>query len=55
MSNDNQPSTVAELKQANRELTESLKKCQALVDQCRDRLAAEGEASFLLGPRKPRS
>lgn len=47
MSNDNQPATVAELRQANRELTESLKKCQALVAERREKLAANGEASFL--------
>lgn len=47
VSNDNQPATVAELKLANRELTESLEKCRALVSECRDRLAAKGEASFL--------
>jgi hypothetical protein len=52
MSNDNEPSSVTELKQANRDLTESLKKCQALVAECRDKLAANGEASFLLDPRQ---
>lgn len=53
MSNDNEPASVAELKQANRELSESLKRCQTLVAECRDKLAAKGEASFLIDPARP--
>lgn len=56
MSNDNEPVSVAELKQANRELSDSLKRCQTLVAECRDKLAAKGEASFLVDPaRRPKS
>ena len=51
MLNDNEPTSVAELKKANRELTDSLRKCQDLVTQCREQLAANGEESFLLAPR----
>ncbi len=40
MSNDNQPETRAELEAANRELRTSLKKCEALVQECRERLVA---------------
>ena len=47
MSNDNEPSTLAELKQANLDLKDSLQKCQALVAECREKLEANGEASFL--------
>lgn len=53
--NDNEPISVAELTKANRELTESLRKCQDLVTQCRDKLAASGEASFFLLPKKSRA
>ncbi len=38
-SNDDQP-TRAELEAANRELKASLKKCEALVADCRDNLVA---------------
>jgi hypothetical protein len=40
MPNDNQPKTRAELEAANRELRTSLKKCEALVEECRERLVA---------------
>jgi hypothetical protein len=41
--NDNEPASMAELKQANRDLSESLKKCQALVAECREKLVSKGE------------
>jgi len=47
MINDNEPESVDELKAANRALTRSLKRCQALVDECREKLA-EGQPPFLL-------
>lgn len=56
MSNDDEPASVAELRQANRELSESLKRCQTLVTECREKLAAKGEASFLIDPAgRPKS
>ena len=39
-SNDNQPPSRAELEAANRELKASLKRCEELVADCRDRLVA---------------
>jgi hypothetical protein len=45
VSNDNQPATIAELKLANRELRDSLKRCQELVADCREKLGASSEAS----------
>lgn len=50
VSNDNEHQTVAELNEANRELRESLKRCQVLVAECREKLAAKGEQTFLTGP-----
>jgi hypothetical protein len=47
MHNDNDAASLAELKEANRELAESLRKRRALVQEWRERLAADGEASFL--------
>jgi hypothetical protein len=38
LSNDNQRPTRAELEAANRELRASLKRCEALVSDCRDKL-----------------
>lgn len=40
MSNDNRPETRAELQATNRALRTSLKKCEALVQECREKLAA---------------
>jgi hypothetical protein len=40
ISNDNDPPSRAELQAANRELKASLKRCEELVDDCRDRLVA---------------
>ena len=37
-SNDNQLPTRAELNAANRELKASLKRCEALVSDCKDKL-----------------
>ena len=47
MINDNEPESVDELKAANRALTRSLKRCQALVEECREKLA-EGQPPFLV-------
>jgi hypothetical protein len=38
-SNDNQLHTRAELEASNRELRASLKRCEALVSDCKDKLA----------------
>lgn len=48
---ENEPAAVAALKRANQDLSRSLKRCQAIVDECRDKLEAQGEASFLLGSK----
>ncbi|HUQ31501.1 MAG TPA: hypothetical protein VM095_05240 [Pyrinomonadaceae bacterium] len=40
MSNDNRPETRAELEATNRALRMSLKKCEAMVEACREKLAA---------------
>ena len=37
-SNDNRPPTRAELEASNRELRASLKKCEDLVSDCKDKL-----------------
>jgi CelD/BcsL family acetyltransferase involved in cellulose biosynthesis len=47
MHNNNDAASLAELKEANRELAESIGKRRALVQEWRERLAADGEASFL--------
>jgi hypothetical protein len=39
-SNDNQRLTRAELERSNRELRASLEKCEQLVSDCKDKLAA---------------
>ena len=39
-SNDNERLTRAELEQSNRELRASLQKCEELVSDCKDKLAA---------------
>jgi cellobiose-specific phosphotransferase system component IIA len=50
-SNDDQLPTRAELEAANRELKASLKKCEALVADCRDKLAAAHEVKTDLTKR----
>jgi hypothetical protein len=55
MLNDNEPATIAELKEENLRLEESLKRCHALVDDCRQALTKTGEGSFLLNPRRDAS
>jgi cellobiose-specific phosphotransferase system component IIA len=50
-SNDDQLPTRAELESANRELQASLKKCEALVADCRDKLAAAHEVKTDLTKR----
>jgi hypothetical protein len=41
-SNDNQLATRAELEASNRELRASLKKCEDLVSDCKDKVQAYG-------------
>lgn len=48
MSEEREPQTLAELEQANQELSASLERCQALLSDYRQSLAATGEATFLL-------
>ncbi len=48
MLNDNRPETRAELEASNRALRMSLKKCEALIAQCREKLR---EARTRLVPR----
>lgn len=50
LSNDNKHEAVAELTEANLILRESLKRCQVLVAECREKLAEKGEQTFLTGP-----
>jgi hypothetical protein len=45
MHNDNEAATMAELETENRRLRSSLKKCQAMVEDCRAKLAATGDGS----------
>ena len=49
--NDDQLPMRAELEAANRELKASLKKCEALVADCRDKLAAPHEVKTDLTKR----
>jgi len=50
-SNDDRLPTRAELEAANRELKASLKKCEARVADCRDKLAAAHEVKTDLAKR----
>ena len=45
MLNDNHVASVAEVEQENRRLRASLKKCQAMVADCRAKLSDQMEAS----------
>jgi hypothetical protein len=52
VSNDNEPATLAELKAANRELTESLERCHALVAEYREILATNDEDTSSIGANR---
>lgn len=50
MNNDNDPASVAELQQENLRLRRSLRKCQSLVEECRTKLLAKDDPSFMIPP-----
>ncbi len=43
--NDNEAATMAELETENRRLRSSLEKCQAMVEDCRTKLAAKTDTA----------
>lgn len=53
--NDNEEASKAELETENRNLRASLSKCQALVAECRERLAAETAPPFAADQQSTRS